>query len=70
MYMEHYNTIRGAKSGKAIVPVLNRSCSGCYNVVPPQLVLEIRKDDRVIICEHCGRILISEAVVQTAKGQQ
>jgi uncharacterized protein len=69
-YMEQYNTIRGAKNGKAIVPVVSRSCGGCYNVVPPQLVLEIRKDDRVIICEHCGRILISEAVVNTAKGMQ
>jgi uncharacterized protein len=67
--LEKYDTIRGAKSGKAVVPVLNRSCSGCYNVVPPQLVLEIRKDDRFIICEHCGRILVSEAVVEAAKGQ-
>jgi uncharacterized protein len=68
-HIESYNTIRGAKSGRAVVPVLNRSCSGCHNVVPPQLVLEIRKDDRFIICEHCGRILISEAVVETAKGK-
>jgi uncharacterized protein len=61
-YMQMYNRIRGAKNGKAVAPVRRGSCSGCYNVVPPQLILEIRKHDRLYTCEHCGRILVSEEI--------
>ena len=55
-----YNRIRGAKRGKAVVPIKRGSCSGCYNIVPPQMILQIKKNDKVYLCEHCGRILISE----------
>jgi uncharacterized protein len=57
-----YTRIRGAKSGKAVVPIRRGSCSGCYNIVPPQLILEIKKNDRMYKCEHCGRILVSEEI--------
>jgi predicted nucleic acid-binding Zn-ribbon protein len=60
--LEMYNRIRGAKNGKAVAPVRRGSCSGCYNVVPPQLILEIKKHDQLYICEHCGRILVSEEI--------
>jgi uncharacterized protein len=54
-----YKKIRDAKTA-AVVRIKRGSCSGCYNVVPPQLILEIKKNDRMYICEHCGRILVSE----------
>ena len=57
-----YSRIRGAKNGKAVSPIRRGSCSGCYNIVPPQRILEIKKNDRMFICEHCGRILVSEAI--------
>lgn len=55
-----YVRIREAKKGKAVVPVRRGSCSGCYNIVPPQMILQIKKNDRLYLCEHCGRILVSE----------
>ncbi len=64
--LELYTRIRGAK-GKAVAPIRRESCSGCYNVVPPQLILEIKKSDRLFICEHCGRILVSEEIAQEMK---
>lgn len=64
--MQLYQRIRTAK-GKAVVPVRRVSCSGCYNVVPPQLILEIKKNDRLFTCEHCGRILVSEEIAQETK---
>lgn len=60
---ELYTRIRDAK-GKAVSPIRRESCSGCYNVVPPQLILEVKKNDRLFICEHCGRILVSEEIAQ------
>ncbi|MFA6234750.1 MAG: C4-type zinc ribbon domain-containing protein [Bacteroidota bacterium] len=64
--LQLYTRIRGAK-GKAVAPIRRESCSGCYNVVPPQLILEIKKNDRLFICEHCGRILVSEEIAHELK---
>ncbi|MDX9759915.1 MAG: C4-type zinc ribbon domain-containing protein [Bacteroidota bacterium] len=64
--MQLYQRIRAAK-GKAVVAIRRVSCSGCYNVVPPQLILEIKKNDRLFTCEHCGRILVSEEIAQETK---
>jgi len=61
-----YQKIRDAKK-TAIVTINRESCSGCYNVVPPQLILEIKKNDRLHICEHCGRILVSEEIAKETK---
>ncbi|MDH7516289.1 MAG: C4-type zinc ribbon domain-containing protein [Bacteroidota bacterium] len=56
---ELYTRIRNAKV-RAVAPIRRGSCSGCYNVVPPQKILEIKRNNQLYVCEHCGRILISE----------
>jgi hypothetical protein len=57
-----YERIRKAKNGKAVVPILRNACGGCYKKVPAQTVLELRKNSKVITCEHCGRILVSDEI--------
>lgn len=47
-----------AKNGLAVVPVDRDSCGGCFNRIPPQRQLDIIQKKKIIICEHCGRILI------------
>ena len=59
--LELYNHIRDAKQ-TAVAPIKRESCSGCYNIVPPQLILEVKKNDTIYRCEHCGRILVSEEI--------
>ncbi len=61
-----YERIRKAKDGRAVVPVKRSSCGGCFNRVPPQKILELRKNDALITCERCGRILVSDEIVETA----
>lgn len=61
-----YERIRQAKDGKAVVPVRRNACGGCYKRVPPQTVLELRKNSKVITCEYCGRILVSDEIVNNA----
>jgi uncharacterized protein len=61
-----YEKIRKAKGGKAVVPVKRSACGGCYNRVPPQKVLELRKHDAILMCERCGRIIVSDEIVQMA----
>lgn len=61
-----YERIRKAKDGKAVVAVHRDACGGCYKRVPPQTVLELRKHSRLLMCEHCGRILVSDEIVEIA----
>jgi predicted nucleic acid-binding Zn-ribbon protein len=54
-----YNRIRqNFRNGLAVVAVERDSCGGCYNVIPPQRQSDIRLRKKMIVCEHCGRILI------------
>jgi predicted nucleic acid-binding Zn-ribbon protein len=54
-----YERIRGSyKNGLAVVPIMRDSCGGCFNVIPPQRQSEIRQHKKIIVCEHCGRILV------------
>jgi predicted nucleic acid-binding Zn-ribbon protein len=49
---------QNAKNGLAVVPVDRESCGGCFNHIPPQRQLDIEMKKKVIVCEHCGRILV------------
>jgi predicted nucleic acid-binding Zn-ribbon protein len=54
-----YTRLReNAKNGLAVVPVDRDSCGGCFNKIPPQRQLDIQTKKKVIVCEHCGRILV------------
>ncbi|HQS05347.1 MAG TPA: C4-type zinc ribbon domain-containing protein, partial [Daejeonella sp.] len=56
-----YNRLRSnAKNGLAVVTIQRDSCSGCFNQIPPQRQLDIRQRKRIIVCEHCGRILVNK----------
>lgn len=67
--LREYERIRKAKEGIAVVSVRREACSSCYNRVPPQLILELRKNDRIIKCEHCGVILVSDEIVAHAASE-
>lgn len=53
----NYERIRKGRSGIALVEVKNYTCLGCFATIPAQAVVEIRKNDKLIHCETCGRIL-------------
>jgi predicted nucleic acid-binding Zn-ribbon protein len=54
-----YNRLReNAKNGLAVVQVVRDSCGGCFNKIPPQRQLDIVTKKKIIVCEHCGRILV------------
>ena len=55
-----YDRIRRNLRGMTVVPVKKGACSGCFHVIPLQLMLQIRQAQRLISCESCGRILITE----------
>jgi uncharacterized protein len=56
--LKSYDKIRtNAKNGLAVVLVKRGACGGCFNIVPPQRQADIREKKKLIVCEHCGRIL-------------
>jgi len=61
--IDKYERIRNAKGGKAIVPIKRNACGGCFNKIPPQKILELRQNNRLYICEQCGRIIVSDDIV-------
>ena len=58
--LKSYEKVRmNMRNGLAVVPVMRGACGGCFNIVPPQKQAEIREQKKVIVCEHCGRIMAS-----------
>jgi len=54
-----YKRIRtNSRNGLAVVSVDRDSCGGCFSKIPPQTQLDIRTHKKIIVCEHCGRILV------------
>jgi hypothetical protein len=68
-YMTIYNRVRPAKGGIAVVPLKNGVCGGCYNAVPRQLVLELKKGEKHTVCEYCGRIIVGEPIAIAVDGE-
>lgn len=60
-----YARVRKAFGGKTVVAVRRNACGGCFKKVTPQALVELRKNERLIICEHCGRLMVSDEIVET-----
>ena len=59
--MSAYERIRASVHNHlAVVGIYNGdSCGGCFNTITPQRRVEIASNRKLIICEHCGRIIIN-----------
>lgn len=54
-----YKRIRSkVANGLAVVSVEREACGGCFSQIPPQRQLDIKMHKKVIVCEHCGRIMV------------
>ena len=64
--MELYLRLLHTRKGLAVVGIKSGACQGCFLSLPPQLVQEVRRNDRILTCSHCQRILYwSGEVLQT-----
>ncbi|MDP6778123.1 MAG: C4-type zinc ribbon domain-containing protein [Candidatus Latescibacteria bacterium] len=54
-----YGRIRGVvRGGVAVVQIVKGACGGCFRQLPPQRLVEVRTQERIIRCENCGRIVV------------
>ena len=44
------------RTGRAIIPVVNGACTGCFTNIPPSFTSSVHYG-KVINCESCGRML-------------
>lgn len=38
------------------------ACGGCYHTITPQRLIDIASGKKLVICEHCGRIIVSPEI--------
>ena len=69
-YLTAYKRIRQqARNGLAVVTIDRDACGGCFSKIPPQRQSEIKMHKKVIVCEHCGRILVDDDIAKKAQAQ-
>ncbi len=55
------------KNGLAVVTVERESCNGCFVKIPPQRQSDITSHKKLVVCEHCGRILVDKGLIDEKK---
>lgn len=51
-----YERLLNNKKDRVVVPIENRTCSGCHIALTAQHENVVRKGERLTFCEHCSRI--------------
>jgi predicted nucleic acid-binding Zn-ribbon protein len=64
-----YERLLKNKKDRVVVPIEQRTCSGCHIVLTPQHENLVRKGDRLVFCEHCSRILFWQEAPAPAEGE-
>ena len=73
--------IDGSPGAKTNSPADGNNCTGCHNGnintgpggisitsnIPSTRQLDIRLHKKIIVCEHCGRILVDSNILSTKK---
>lgn len=55
--MSVYERVRKGKGGSAVVAVKKRACGACYKSLTPKKIQDIRKGNKILTCDNCGRLL-------------
>lgn len=51
-----YQRLLNNKKDRVVVPIENRTCSGCHIALTAQHENLVRKGERLVFCEHCSRL--------------
>jgi len=55
--LKKYEEVRANVGGLGIARVEGSSCQGCFMNMRPQEAIEVKKNEKIMLCETCGRIL-------------
>lgn len=62
--LSKYNFLLGKRHGVAVARVSSGVCQACYMNLRPQLFIELQKQETLIFCPNCNRILFFENGVE------
>ena len=55
--LKRYQFLRANRGGVALAPVNEGTCQVCHMNLPPQAVIDLQKDEIVMYCPNCQRII-------------
>ncbi|MGA7307285.1 MAG: hypothetical protein WBW88_20655 [Rhodothermales bacterium] len=68
-YLSAYHRLRDRlRDGRAVVPLIRGAAAGF--AVPPQRQVEIRQGNRIVVCEHTGRIIVDHDLFLESKPKE
>ena len=56
--IDRYNMLWGEKEGEVVVEIDGSICSGCNLSLPSDIIYHLQRDDMLITCPNCNRILV------------
>jgi len=62
--LAQYQNLLASKGGVAMAEARNEACSGCYMSIPPQVFVNVKKNESIITCPNCGRILFFKEAIE------
>ncbi len=62
-----YQRLFSSSKGLAVVPLHGSICTGCHFSLPPQLIAEVKRQEKVLTCGYCHRILYAKTEQEAAK---
>ncbi|MCZ2141294.1 MAG: C4-type zinc ribbon domain-containing protein [Bacteroidia bacterium] len=63
--LKGYTGIRAnVKNGIGIAIIERDACGGCFSKIPPQRQADIRQRKKILVCEHCDRVLVDPQLAE------
>lgn len=59
LYLAYEKIRKNVPNNLAVVPIKKGACGGCCIVIPPQQKIGVYERNKIVLCEHCGRMLIA-----------
>ncbi len=63
--LKKYERLRENRKGVAVVGATNAVCQGCFMNIPPQLFNELLREQELLACPTCNRMLYHKAAKAT-----
>jgi hypothetical protein len=54
---QNYERVRKGRKGVAVAEVVDGRCTACHIVVRPQLFQDLKRGEKILMCESCQRML-------------
>ncbi len=63
-YLKRYETLKERRNGLAVAGVTSGVCQGCNMNIPPQMFNDLLKEDSILSCPTCNRMMYHKVEVQ------